>query len=60
MHVDTVSELRNRVAHARQLADQMSNHDARLELRQIADALEAEAERLANGEPDPLPSAPAE
>ena len=46
MHVETAAELRAQAAHARDLADEMTNHDAQTELRQIADTLEAQADEL--------------
>lgn len=46
MHVETARELRARAQHARQLADQMSNREAQIELNQIADVLDREAEGI--------------
>lgn len=55
----TAVELRGQAAHARHLADKMQNRQAQLELRQIADTLEAQAEELEKGEaPNLMPPPP--
>ena len=46
MHVDTATELRARAAHVRQLADAMYDRDAQADLRQIANDIDAEAQKL--------------
>lgn len=53
MHVHTPAELRAQAAHARQLADDMYSREAQADLRQIADALDAQADELeVNGAPN--------
>lgn len=42
----TAADLRAQAAHARQLADNMYNRQAQAELRQVADALEAQAQEM--------------
>ena len=54
---NTAAELRAQAAHARHLADNMHNREAEQELRQIADALDVDADNLEVGEPpDPMPA----
>ena len=54
MPAATAAELRAQASHARHLADKMNNEDAEQELRQIADALEADADDLDVSEPPTL------
>jgi hypothetical protein len=56
MHVETPAELHARAAHARELADNMCNREAQTELREIADALDAEADVLARENSVPPPT----
>ena len=49
MAEETAAELRHRAAQARRIASDIHSDTASVELRQIADALEAEAERLELG-----------
>ena len=53
MPANTAADLRAQAAHARHLADNMNNEEAARELRQIADAFDADAHNLEVGE---LPS----
>ena len=46
MATETAAELRAQVTHARHLADNMFNEQAQLELRQIADRMESDADKL--------------
>ena len=57
LHVHTPAELRAQAAHARQLADEMYNRDAQAELREIANALDADAEQLELTQAAPMPPA---
>ncbi len=52
MPSEAAAALRAQAAHARELADNMHNLQAQAELRQIADALDAEADELDRGEAD--------
>ena len=46
MHAETSASLRAQAAHARHLADHMHDQEARAEVRQIAEALDAKADAL--------------
>ena len=50
MTSERVAQLRAQAAHARRLAEEMYNRDAQAEMRQIADALDAQADGLERGE----------
>lgn len=50
MHVETAAEIRAQAMHARGLANEMRNHEAQTELRQIADALDTQADELETGQ----------
>lgn len=54
---ETAAELRTRAAQARRIADNLHSDQACFELRQIADALEAEADKLERANvPSGMPS----
>jgi hypothetical protein len=51
----TATELRARATQARRIAENIHNQRAHIELREMADALDAEAEKLERGGPESIP-----
>ena len=55
MATERAGDYRSRAAQARRISANMQNRKAQTELRDMADALDAEAERLEAEEPEPAP-----
>lgn len=54
MATNSAAEFRARATQARRIADNMDNLDAQIGMRDMAEALDAEADRLEGGEPPNL------